>query len=324
MPARSPDMPGGSRDSASFTEGHDTDQLFQEAPAELYADAVASVGDVEAEIAGEAVKRRLGVEFWIATGVFVLIVVAVFAADWLPLQDPDASDKTAPNATPSSDHWLGTDQNGRDLLSRVIHGGQVPITIGFSAAMFGMVLGGLGGLVAGYYRGKAETGIMWATDVALAFPPIVLAMTLVFFWGNDVWQMALILGLIAIPPVIRIARANTLLHGQREFVLAAYALGSSRRRILRRDVLPNVMPSLVSFSLIVVALVIVAEASLAVVGISVDENTWGQMINGGAQVIKDFPHVVFVPCAALFLTVLSLNLAGDRLRAYYDVREGGL
>lgn len=322
MPARSPSDP--QRTSASLTEGHDTDQLFQEAPAEVYADAGASVGEVDAEIGGEAVRRKLGLEFWMATGVFVLIVVAVFAADWLPLQDPDASDATAPNATPSSDHWLGTDQNGRDLLARVVYGGQVPIIIGFSAAMFGMIAGGLGGLVAGYYRGKSETGIMWATDVALAFPPIILAMTLVFFWGNDVWQMALILGLISIPPVIRIARANTLLHSQREFVLAAHALGVSRRRILGRDVLPNVLPSLVSFSLIVVAIVIVAEASLSVIGISVDQITWGKMIVDGSQVIKDHPHVVFVPCAALFLTVLSLNLAGDRMRAYYDVREGGL
>ncbi|MEZ5170073.1 MAG: ABC transporter permease [Acidimicrobiia bacterium] len=313
------------RESASFTEQHDPRELFAEAPAEAYADAVDAVAGVDAALVpDEAVRKRLGAMFWVSVVIFTVIVLVVFLADWLPLQDPDTPDVQAPNAGPSTAHWLGTDQNGRDLLSRVIHGGQVPIIIGFSAAFFGLVIGGLGGLIAGYYRGKTETGIMWATDVALAFPPIVLAMTLVFFWGNDVWQMALILGLISIPPVIRIARANTLIHGQREFVLAAHALGAKRGRILRRDVLPNVMPAMLSFSLIVVAIVIVAEASLSVIGISVDRFTWGQMIVDGSQVIKDDPHVVFVPCAALFLTVLSLNLAGDSLRAYFDVREGGL
>ncbi len=324
MPELSPDPESAPPAGPALTEPHESDQLFAEAPAEVYADAVESVELVDTELE-TAVKRRLGIGFWIAAGLFLLIVVLVFTASWLPLPDPNETDATAQFAGPSANHWLGTDELGRDLLSRVLHGGRVPLIIGFSAAFFGLVLGGLGGLLAGYYRGKTEAVILWATDVMLSFPAIVLAIALASFWGNGVSQIALILGIIAIWPIIRIARANTLVFAQREFVLASRALGAPRGRILRRDVLPNVLPAMASFALIVVAIVIVAEASLSLIGVADPESiTWGQMIADGARNIAHEPQVVFIPCAALFLTVLSLNLAGDQLRAFFDVKEAGL
>lgn len=321
-PPRSPE-PGPAR-SPALTEPHESDPLYPEAPAEVYVDAVESRELVDAELE-MPVRRRLGAGFWVAITVFLLITLLAFTADWLPLQDPDETNTGLQFAGPSADHWFGNDELGRDLFSRVIHGGRVSIIIGFSAALFGLVLGGLGGLLAGYYRGKPEAVILWATDVMLSFPAIVLAIALATFWGNSVWNIALILGIIAIWPIIRIARANTLVYSQREFVLAAQAIGAPRRRILRRDVLPNVLPAMAAFSLIVVAIVIVAEASLSLIGVADPEAiTWGRMIADGARNLDDAPHVVFVPCAALFLTVLSLNLAGDQVRAYFDVKEAGL
>ncbi len=322
-PSRSPES--GPRRSPALSEPAESDQLFAGAPAGIYSDAVESVELVDAQLAEGAIKRRLGFGFWLAAGVFLVITVLAFAADWLPLKDPDETNSGLQFAGPSADHWFGNDELGRDLFSRIVHGGRVPIIIGFSSALFGLVVGGLGGLLAGYYRRKTEAVILWATDVMLSFPAIVLAIALASFWGNGVGQIALILGIISIWPIVRIARANTLVYAQREFVLASQAVGAPRGRILRRDVLPNVLPAMASFALIVVAIVIVAEASLALIGVADPEAiTWGRMIADGARNIDDAPQVVFLPCAALFLTVLSLNLAGDQLRAFFDVKEGGL
>ncbi len=326
-PSRRPSDATNTPQSPSLSEPSAPEDLFVEAPGEVYADAVTAVDHLEAETAIDegAVKRRLGWGFWVAVGIFAAIVILAITANWLPLEDPKATAVGPAEQGPSADHWLGTDQLGRDMLSRVIFGARVDLIIGFSAAALGLLAGGFFGLLAGCYRGRLETITLGATDVVLAFPALVLALVLTFFLGQDVWQIALILGIVSIPIIVRITRANTLVWSQREFVLAAQALGAKNRRILRRDVLPNVLPAMAAFALIVVAIMIVVEASLSFLGISPpDSITWGIMILDGSGRLEDAPHMTFVPCAALFLTVFSLNLAGDKLRAYFDVKEGGL
>ncbi|MCZ7525390.1 MAG: ABC transporter permease [Acidimicrobiia bacterium] len=192
-----------------------------------------------------------------------------------------------------------------------------------------MLLGGTLGLLAGYYRGRLETAIMGVTDVMLSFPAIILALTFVTFLGRDLHWIVLAIGILAVPPIARIARANTLAYAQREFVLAARALGARDRRVLAREVLPNVVIPMASFALIVVAIAVVAEGTLAFLGLSVEAPTptWGGMIVEGKDMllVKDpAPHVALVPSIAMFLTVLAFNLAGDKLRAFFDVKEGAL
>jgi peptide/nickel transport system permease protein len=163
-------------------------------------------------------------------------------------------------------------------------------------------------------------------DVLLAFPALLLALAIIAFMGRSLQNVVLAVGLVAIAPVSRLVRASTLVFSQREFVTASRAIGASNTRILAKEVLPNVMLPVLSFSIIGVAVAIVAEGGLAFLGLSVPPPTptWGGMINDGRAALETEPYITLIPCAVLFLTVLSLNLAGDRVREYFDIKEGGL
>jgi peptide/nickel transport system permease protein len=182
-------------------------------------------------------------------------------------------------------------------------------------------------VIAGYFKGRIEAVIMWAMDVLLAFPALLLALVIVTFRDSrDVGNIILAIGIVAIPPIARLVRASTLVHSQREYVTAARALGASNARIIWREVVPNVALPVLSFSIIGVAVAIVAEGGLAFLGLSVPPPTptWGGMINDGRAVLDRDPFISLIPCAVMFLTVLALNLAGDRVREYFDVKEVGL
>ncbi len=270
--------------------------------------------------------RRLGVQFWLCALWIVVVGIAGVASGVLPLKDPLESDFTALAEGPSWQYWMGTDALGRDLFSRVVHGTRVSITVGLFAVAIGLLLGGMLGLVAGYYRRRTEATIMTLADAMLAFPSLVLLLTLTTFLGQTLRNIVLAIGIITIPVFIRLARANTLTFAQREFVLAAKATGSRDFRIITREVLPNVAMPLMAFSLVVVAVAIVAEGSLSFLGLSVPptQPTWGNIIAGGRQNLQDAPHIVFFPSLVMFVTVLAFNLAGDRLREVLEVKEGAL
>ncbi|MEX2626266.1 MAG: ABC transporter permease [Ilumatobacteraceae bacterium] len=270
--------------------------------------------------------RRLGVQFWVCVVWIVVIGIAGLAAGILPLTDPRESDFTALAEGPSWRYWMGTDDLGRDIFSRVVHGTRVSITVGVFAVLIGLIIGGLLGLIAGYYRRRTESVIMTFADSLVAFPALVLLLTLTTFLGQTLQNIVLAIGIVTIPIFIRLARANTLTFAQREFVLAAKATGSRNLRIITREVLPNVAMPLMAFSLVVVAVAIVAEGSLSFLGLSVPPTTptWGNIIAGGRQSLEDAPHIVFFPSLVMFLTVISFNLAGDRLREVLEVKEGAL
>jgi peptide/nickel transport system permease protein len=329
MPARSPDdfeaMPNddgifaGSGDLATeVTEMADGDVLVESALAELDPDQVST---------DEVVKKRLGPTFWIAAGWFGLVAVLAILAPILPIDDP-AKPSSCVRCPPDADHWLGTDTLGRDILSRVIWGARVSLVVGIAAVIFGLIIGGLIGLVAGYFKGRLEGLLMGAMDVMLAFPALLLALAIITFRGNDrsLFNVVLAIGIVAIAPIARLVRAATLVYSQREFVTASRAIGASNARIVAKEVLPNVMLPVLSFSIIGIAVAIVAEGGLAFLGLSVapPTPTWGGMINDGRAALETEPYIVLVPCAVLFLTVLALNLAGDRVREYFDIKEGGL
>jgi peptide/nickel transport system permease protein len=183
-------------------------------------------------------------------------------------------------------------------------------------------------LLAGFYRGWLEKAMIATFDIALAFPAVVLALLLITFLGQELQWILLVIGILAVAPVGRLARANTLQYAQREFVTAARALGAKSSRIIWKEIFPNVLVPMTGLALLGMALAIVAEGSLAFLGLSVEGSTptWGKMIVAGSSgtSLRVSPLSAFVPITAMFLTVLALNFIGDRLRAHFEVRESAL
>ncbi len=287
--------------------------------------------DVRVEI--EATKR-LGVGAWLAIIWIAIVVGAAFLAPVLPIGNPQQSIGAIARQGPRSGHILGGDGIGRDVLARLVWGSRASLIVSTSAVLSGMIVGGALGLIAGYFRGKLDTLLTNIFNVLLAIPQLVLALALVAVFANgqtvssgrrEFW-LIVSLGIVSIPILGRITRANTLAWAQREFVLAARAMGAKNRRIVLRDVLPNVLPAMFSIALLGIAVVIVAEGGLSVLGVGVKLPTpsWGNMIAEGRTDLQEAPHIVFAPAGAIFLTVLSLNYLGDVVRARFDVRESAL
>jgi peptide/nickel transport system permease protein len=265
--------------------------------------------------------------FWLAVGWLGLVVVVAATARWLPLSDPDDQDLVHRLAPPfTAGHLLGTDGLGRDVLSRLAFGAQVSVIISVSAVSIGMVVGGAIGLAVGFVRGWVDSVTMWAVDVVLAFPGLVLLLGLVAFVGQSLTAITLVVGFLSVPIYARVARATTLAVSQREYVLAARVLGARKRRIMVEEILPNVVPPLAAFALVALGVVIVLEGSLAFLGLSVEapNPTWGSMIAEGRQHLSTTTHLAFIPSVVMFLTVLAVNFVGDVMRSGFDVKESAL
>src|SRR6266852_6177166 len=241
-------------------------------------------------------RRRVGALFIAAVGWIVLIVLAAALAGFLPISSPTDMDILARRAPPSAEHWLGTDQLGRDEFSRLIYGARISLTVGLLAPMIGVLIGACLGMLAGYFRGRFETLTVGGVDVLLAFPPLVFA------------------------------RAVTLSLSEREFVVAARALGATHARILLRELLPNVALPLVAFFLLGVAVTIVVEGALSFLGLGVPPPapSWGSIIGEGRENLDIAPWLAFLPALFMFLSVLAFNIVGDTLRALTDPRPGAL
>ena len=267
-------------------------------------------------------RRSLGVMFWLSMGWVVSVILLAIFAGVLPFPDPNAQ-KAGINLNPSIHHILGTDSLGRDVFSRLVFAGRVSLTVGFASIALGLIVGGAIGVIAGYYRGRIDRLLMGLVDVMLAFPALVFALAIVTFLGQNLRNVTIAIAVISIAPIARIVRASTLTFAQRDFVMAARTLGASNRRIIFREILPNVAIPIGSFSFIAVALAIVAEGGLAFLGLSVHAPTptWGGMINDGRSFLQDHPLLSLVPSAVLFITVLALNFAGDALRARFDTKD---
>ncbi|HWE57182.1 MAG TPA: ABC transporter permease [Acidimicrobiales bacterium] len=250
---------------------------------------------------------------WIA-----LVILAAIFASLLPIPKPDALDPFRRLLLPgSAGHLLGTDDLGRDILSRLIYGARVSLIVGAASFVCGLIAGGAIGIVAGYAKGKVERVLMWAMDVILSFPALVLLIGLVAYVGRSLFDISAVLGFLAIPIYARIARAQTLSFTERDFVLAARASGSRPRDILLYELLPNVWPPMVAYGLVAVGLTIVVEGSLSFLGLSVSAPTpsWGGMIAGGENYLRNDPGLVLIPSAVMCLTVLAFNIAGEALGA---------
>jgi peptide/nickel transport system permease protein len=271
-------------------------------------------------------RDRLGATFWIPAAWIALVVALAATANLLPMRSPIESDFTVISSWPDATHWFGTDQLGRDIFSRAVFGARVSLVVGLLAPALGLGLGLLLGLVAGYARGRTESIIVAAMDAILAFPGILVALAVTAYVGANTAVLIFLLGFLTIPAFTRVARANTLVFAEREFVEAARVVGASHGRVLTREILPNVIIPMLVYALLVVSRVIVIEGVLSFLGLSVPppRPTWGNMIADGRTDLAALPYISLIPSALMFLTVLSINLIGERLRAQTDIRGSAL
>jgi peptide/nickel transport system permease protein len=286
-------------------------------------------------------KRRIGVLAWLGIAWLGFIVVIAILAPVLPLKSPFFGDYAHPKAGLfSPGHILGTDASGRDVLSRVIWGARASILIAVGSVVFGTLIGGFLGLLAGFKGRTTDTALSSIFNIFLAFPQLVLALTLVSVlapqagsggvkpgaWIHRIGVVILAVGIVTIPVLGRITRASALSWTQREFVMAARAQGATDKRVMFREVLPNVIPAMLSIALLGIAVVLVLEGALAVFGVSIQEPnpSWGNMIYSQLSNLNLAPAVWIVPSILIFVSVLALNYLGDVVRARFDVRESAL
>lgn len=272
--------------------------------------------------------HRVPTDFWLSVVWLGLVVVSAVLADLLPFAESRNASNSfdAPVAARPdlfSAHPLGTDTFGLDLLGGVVYGARLSLQISLGAVVIGLFVGGLIGMAAGYFRGFLDEVVGVVTNSLLAIPPLIFLIALMVAIEPNVLNLSVALAFLGIPTYARLARANTMVVRQKEFVLAARSTGAKHVRVLVREILPNVILPLVSYAFIVLAVLIVAEGSLSFLGLSIPrpEPTWGNMISAGANDLRQTPHLVFVPGFVMFLTVFALNRVGDQARQKWDSRE---
>jgi peptide/nickel transport system permease protein len=267
-----------------------------------------------------------------ATGVVLVaffVVLALFAP-WIAPQDPARIDLPGRLAPPSSAHWCGTDELGRDIGSRLIYGARISMLVGSSVVAGSLALGLILGSIAGYYGGRVDRFInVVIMNAFLSFPGILLAIAFVAFRGPGIFNLVFALCLGGWVGYARLVRAQVLAAREREFVEAARALGASDLRIVARHILPNIIQPVIVQAAIGMAGAILAEATMSFLGLGVPPPTasWGSMLNDSRAHLFDTPHLVLFPALAVMLAVLSFNFIGDALRDYLDPRsriEAGL
>lgn len=260
--------------------------------------------------------------YWLAVCWLGVVVVGALLAPLLPLEEASRASKTL-DVTPllrpdlGSNHPLGTNAYGLDLFSRLLEGAKVSLVISLGGVAIGIVVGGSIGLLAGFVRGPLDSVVRVVSDTVLAFPPLIFLLAVASVAPRTSFTFVIAFGFLLVPINIRLARGNTMAMVQREFVLAAESLGASPRRIMLRELLPNVVLPSVSYGLVLVPLMIVTEAALSFLGLGIPppRASWGNMIaEGRAGASVDNPHLVLVPGCMLILTVLAMNLVAERIR----------
>jgi peptide/nickel transport system permease protein len=262
---------------------------------------------------------------WIGLSIMAAVILAAVFAPLLAPHDPLAQDVFARLVEPSERFPLGSDYYGRDILSRLLYGARVSLVIGALAIAGAVAVGSTIGILAGYYGGRFDILAMQAMDILLAFPSLILGLIVVAMLGPSLTNLVIAIGLTAVPPFARIARAPTIAVKEREFVEAGRALGFSDARLMGLHILPNVFPEILVMASIWLATAIRVEASLAFIGLGVKPPTptWGGMIREGFENILDGPWLAVWPGLAILVVVFSLNLLGDGLRDAIDPKLRG-
>ena len=249
----------------------------------------------------------------------VLVVCAVFT-DLLAPYDYAAQDLKNRFVAPCFAHPFGTDNLGRDILSRIIYGSRISLTVGLASVSLAAMIGIFLGSIAGFYGGKSDNIIMRAMDVLLAIPSLLLAISIAATLGNGIPNLILAIGFGAAPTYARIVRASILSLKEQEFIEAARSVGASDFRIIFHHILPNCLAPIIVQMTLGVASAILSTASLSFIGLGIAPPTpeWGSMLSAGRQYIRDAWHIVTFPGAAIMITIFGLNLFGDGLRDALD------
>ncbi len=286
----------------------------------------------ELALEAEAPPTSLLADFWrrlrkkplaMAGGVVILLMMAVAVlAPVLAPYDPNALDISAQLTGPSAAHWFGTDDLGRDVLSRMMYGARISLSVGFVAVGIAIAIGVVLGGIAGYYGGRVDQFLMWLVDVMLVFPSIFLILAVIAFVGPSLFNIMVIIGLTSWMGVTRLVRAEFLALREREFVAAVRAQGAGDVRIIFRHVLPNAMAPVLVSATFGVAGAILTESALSFLGIGVPppNATWGSLLSDGKAMIEVAWWLTLFPGLAIFVTTLAYNLLGEGIRDALDPR----
>lgn len=267
------------------------------------------------------IRHRLAL---IGMTLLLILVALSVAAPLIVRHDPYTTDLRAYRKPPSWDHLLGTDSAGRDVLSRLLYAGRVSLSVGLVAVSIYVVIGVVLGGLAGYYGGWVDSLIMRLADVVLAFPSLIIIIVMVSLLGPSIYNVMLVIGVLGWPPIARLVRGNFLSLREREFVIAAEAIGAGNRRIIFRHVLPNTLAPVIVAASFGMAQAILLEAGLSFIGLGVQPPTpsWGNMLNDAqsVSVLRSMPWLWLPPGVMIAVTVLSVNFIGDGLRDALDPR----
>jgi peptide/nickel transport system permease protein len=266
-------------------------------------------------------RRRKGAMVGLAV-ILIVIAAAVFAP-WIAPYDPIQQSWSAVRKAPTAAHWFGTDEVGRDILTRIVYGARASLLAGVVSVAIAIGIGVPVGLLAGYVGGLVDATISRLTDAMLACPFLILAIALAAFLGPSLFNAMIAIGVTATPIFVRLTRGQVLSTKAEDYVEAARAVGNSHWRIAVRHVLPNVLPQLLVQATLTVAAAIIAEASLSFLGLGQQPPapSWGSMLNTAQRFLANAPWMAIFPGIAIFVTVLSFNLLGDGLRDALDPRS---
>jgi len=273
-----------------------------------------------------AVRRRLGLRLWLSGGWLAVLVIGALFAPWIAPQDPLAQDLFTSRLPPfwmagaEPGYWLGTDSLGRDVLSRILHGGRIALTVALIAGVVTAMVGATLGLIAGYFRGWPDLIISRLVDIWMAFPPVLFAILLIAVLGTGLTSIIIAIVVIDWTRFARVVRAEAMGQGAMDYIASAQVAGQSRMGTMLWEILPNVLPTIVVLLTLEMGIAVIVEAILSFVNLSIstDAPTWGAMISEGRTSIHQAWWVLVFPLITLFLTVLAFSQFGEGLKDRYD------
>jgi peptide/nickel transport system permease protein len=257
--------------------------------------------------------------------IILVLIICALVPQWIAPYDPIKQNMMNTLQEPNSEHLLGTDQFGRDLLSRIIYGARTAILVGVVALSIAAVIGIVLGLTAGYFGGIIYTIIMRFIDALMAFPPLILALTIAALLGGGIKMVIIALGIGMMPGYARIMCGQTLSIRENDYILASRSLGATNRRIMFRHVLPNAFPPMIVLMTMMIGMTILAEAGLSFLNIGIQEPTiaWGYLVNDGYRYLLSHPLLSVAPGIAIILVVFAFNMVGDGIRDAIDPKLRG-
>lgn len=256
------------------------------------------------------------------TLICILVIMAIFSPLIAP-HSPEEINTPLRGAGPSSEYWLGNDDIGRDILSRIIYGSRIALIVGLGATAIAVTIGVTVGATAGYFGGRVDFLLSRLVDTLMSFPLLALLLTLSAVFGPSLRNVVIVIGLTVWASYARLVRAEVLSLRERDFILAARASGAGDRQIIFRHIVPNALGPVIVIASLAIGGIIILESALSFLGLGVSRPTasWGTMLSDGREFIRNYPHIAIAPGIAITITVLSFNLVGDGLRDALDPRQ---